>query len=332
MNRRRIALCACLALGGGSVAAQVTPSTIQARVGFLIFSAPPSEPHPSAEALLQGLRAAGYIEGRNLVIERRYAEGRADRLPDLAADLVRRRVDVIMVFGPAPLQAARAATSSIPLVMLASSSDPVADGVAASLARPGGNITGLTYAVSSERFGKQLELLKLAAGRLTRVAVLSDLDLTTFRRSLAAPLAEAGRMLSLEVLAPTVVQDIRDLPAAFSSMRTLQADAMLVATGGPLSGARGRVAELALQNRLPSIAAFKEFAHNGLLMSYGPNLPDIYRRGAKYVDRILRGANAGDLPIELPTTYELVVNLRTAKILGLAVPRSLLLRADEVIQ
>jgi putative ABC transport system substrate-binding protein len=281
---------------------------------------------------VQGLRDLGYVEGRNLVIEYPDAREREDRLPELAADLVRSRVDVILVIGPAALGPARKATKTIPLVMIAGSSDPVAEGVAQSLARPGGNITGLTYAVSSERFGKQLEFLKSAAGRVARVAVLWDFDLEIFRRFWAAPLADAGRILGMEVQDPVLVRDAHELPAAFTRMKQQRANAFLVASSGPLFPARAQVAELALQDRLPAITAFKEFPQVGLLMSYGPDFPDINRRAAGYVDRILKGAKPGDLPIELPTKYELVINLRTAKALGLTIPQTLLLRADEVIQ
>ncbi len=302
------------------------------RVGFLVFQAPPNPADPNSRSVEQGLLDAGYVEGRNLVIERRYAQGNAQLLPALAAELVQAQVDVIMIFGPAPLEAARRATRTIPLVMLASSSDPVADGLAVSLARPGGNITGLTYAVSSGRFGKQLELLQLAAPRLGRVAVLWDLDLEIYRRSWAAPMADAARTLGLEVLAPTIVQAARDLPEAFAQMKRQRADAILVATGGPLNAARAQVGALAIQHQLPTIAAFKAFVQAGLLMSYGPDLPDINRRGASYVDRIVKGARPGELPIELPIKYELVINRTTARALGITIPQELLLRADEVIQ
>ena len=280
---------------------------------------------------MQGLRERGYVEGRNLVIEYPDALGREDRLPELAADLVRKHVEVILIIGPAPLEAARNATKTIPLVMVASSSDPVAEGVALSLARPGGNITGLTYA-ESDRFKKQLELLKSAAARVTRVAVLWDFDLKTYRRYWEVPLADAGRILGLNIQEPVRVRDAQELPAAFALMKQRQADAMLVASGGPNFQARAQVGELALQHRLPAIAAFKEYPQAGLLMSYGPDLPDINRRAAGYVDKILKGARPGDLPIELPNKFELAINLNTAKALGLTVPPSLLLRANEVIR
>jgi putative ABC transport system substrate-binding protein len=186
--------------------------------------------------------------------------------------------------------------------------------------------------VSSDRFGKQLELLKVAVGRIDRVAVLWDLDLEIFRRFWAAPLADAGRLLGCQVQEPIRVTDAQGLPTAFALMKQQRADAILVATGGPLNAARSRVGELAIQYRLPTIAAFKALPQAGLLMSYGPDLADLNRRAASYVDRILKGAKPGDLPIELPSTYELVINLKTAKALGLTIPQSLLVRADEVIQ
>ena len=334
MDRRTFLSGAFLCLLATPLAAQApAPATGKAaRIGLLLFSSFPVAADPPFDAFMQGLRDLGYVEGQNLVMVGRSARGHAERLPALAAELVQSQVDVIVVFGPQPLQAARNATKTLPLVMIASSSDPVAEGVARSLARPDGNITGLTYAVSSDRFGKQLELLKAAVGEIARVAVLWDLDLDIFRRFWAAPLADAARLLRCEVQDPIRVTDAQGLPAALALMKQQRADAVLVATGGPLNAARWRVGELAIQYRLPTIAAFKAFPHAGLLMSYGPDLPDIHRRAASYVDRILKGARPGELPIELPTKYELVINLKTAKALALTVPQSLLSRADELIQ
>jgi putative ABC transport system substrate-binding protein len=279
---------------------------------------------------MEGLRAQGYVDGQNLVIEYPDADGREDRLPELAAQLVRKKVDVILVIGPAPLPAARNATRSIPLVMVASSSDPVAEGVAVSLARPGGNVTGLTYA-EPDRFKKQLEMLKSAAERVRRITVLWDFDLKTFHRDWEGPLASAGRTLGLTVQEPIRVGTEDELPAAFTTMKRREADAFLVASSGFLFPSRHRVSELAREHSLPAIAAFKEFPQAGLLMSYGPDLPDINRRAAGYVDKIMKGAKPGDLAIELPNKFELAINLKTAKALGLTVPQGLLLRADELI-
>ena len=313
-----------------SVAAQAPPASKTARIGILTLRRP-GDPNPLIEALMQGLRERGYVEGRNLIIESPDALGREDRLPQLAAELVKKRVDVILIIGPAPLHAARDSTKTIPLVMVASSSDPVAEGVAISLARPGGNVTGLTYA-EPDRFKKQLELLKSAAARVVNVAVLWDFDVEVFRNYWKVPLAEAGHTLGLNIQEPVRVRNSDDLPAAFAEMKQQRAGAILVASGGALFPARTQVAELALQYRLPAIAAFKEWPQAGLLMSYGPDLPDINRRAAGYVDRILKGASPGDLPIELPNKFDLVINLKTANALGLIVPQPLLLRANEVIR
>ena len=331
MDRRTFLPGIALGLFAALCAAHSQPAGKLPHIGLLMFDAPSPRTNTFLDAFMEGLRERGYVEGQSLVIERRYARGRPEWAAELAAELARSRVDLIVIFGPGPLQAARQATQTIPLVMLASSSDPVADGIAQSLARPGGNITGLTYAVSAERFGKQLELLKLAVGAINRVAVLWDLDLEMFRKFWAAPLKDAGRGLGLSVMPPTQVRDARELPAAFSQIKQQQADAVLVATGGPINAAREQVAELAIAHRLPAIAAFKVFPQTGLLMSYGPDLAAVYRRGADYVARILTGAKPGDLPIELPSRYELVINLKTAKALGIAIPPSLLLRADEVL-
>jgi putative ABC transport system substrate-binding protein len=214
--------------------------------------------------------------------------------------------------------------------MVASSADPVADGVAASLARPGGNITGLAYA-EPDRFKKQIELLQEAAPRIRRLTVLWDFDLDVFRRSWAAPLADAGRVLGVQVLDPMRVQDATELPAAFAAMKQ-QADAFLVASGSLLLPECRRVADLALQHRLPGIGAFRQFPHAGLLMSYGPDLVDINRRAGRFVDRILKGTPPGELAIELPSKFDLAINLATARTLGLAIPQPLRLRATEVIQ
>jgi putative ABC transport system substrate-binding protein len=278
------------------------------------------------------LRELGYVEGQNIAYEARFAQGRVERLPDLAAELIRLRVDVIVAQGGASTDAAKRATSTVPIVMAPASGDAVAVGWIASLARPGGNITGLTYAVSPERFGKQLELLKEAVGRLTRVAVLWDLDMDLYNRQWATPLGDAARRLDLSLLGPVQVREPAQLDAAFAVLTEQKAEAILVVMGGALYQHRARVAELAGRHRLPAVAAFKEFPQAGGFMSYGPDLPDIYRRGTTYVDRILKGAKPGDLPIEQPTKYELVLNAKTARALGFTLTPSLMLRADQVIE
>jgi putative ABC transport system substrate-binding protein len=288
---------------------------------------------PSALAtFIDGLRELGYVEGRNVSLEQRYAAGHLERLPQLASELVGIPVNVIVVAGPGPLRAAMEATTRIPIVMIASSSDPVGEGVVKSLAHPGGNVTGLTYSVSPERFGKQLELLKEAAPGVTRVALWWDMDMAIFSRSWAAPLEAAARKLRLQIQPPVQVLSKDGVERAFTAMKQQRADAVLIAMGGPTFEYRALVATEALRARLPTVSAFRSFTDSGGLMSYGPDFPGIYRRAATYVDRILKGTPAGELPIELPTKYELVINLKTAKVLGLTISQALLLRADKVIE
>lgn len=324
---RRTFLSAAIAVLASPLTAQVPAAQKRARIGVLSLRRPGS--NPRNDALFEGLRARGYVPGQNVEIDYPDADGREDMFPKLAAELVGRKPDVIIVVGPVPLPAARNATRTIPLVMVASSSDPVAEGIARSLARPGGNVTGLAYA-EPDRFKKQLELLKSAAPGIARVAVLWDFDLETYRRFWDAPLQDAARILSLRVEQPVQVRGSDDLPGAFMTVKQ-RGDAVIVAAGGPNFQARARIAELARAHNLPAIAAFREFAHAGLLMSYGPDLLDINRRAGGYVDRILKGARAADLPIELPNKFEFVINLQTANALGLSIPPAVLARATEVL-
>ena len=280
----------------------------------------------------EGLRKLGYVPGSTIVIESRGAGGRHDLLPKLAAELAALPLDVLVVGGPPPLAAAMAAAPRTPIVMIASSSDPVGEGLVASLARPGGNLTGITYAVSPERFGKQLELLKHVAPATRRVAVWWDFDAAIFQRSWRAPLEVAARRLDLDVLAPRPVMDRAGVVPEIGAMKRHGADAMLVAIGGTTWPYATLVAEEAVRQRLPTMSAFKEFTDVGGLVSYGPDFPALYERGAAIVDRILRGARPGDVPIELPSKYELAVNLKTAKALALDVPADLLVRADRVVR
>ncbi len=286
--------------------------------------------NPLNEALLQGLREHGYVDGSTCVIDQPDAEGREERLPALAVELVKRKPDVILVIGPAPLPPARKATQTIPLVMVASSPDPVAEGVAQSLSVPGGNVTGLTYA-EPDRFKKQLELLKAVAPGVGTISVLWDFDMETYRRLWQKPLDDAGRVLGIAVAEPAHVQAPGDLPSAIASIRQ-RADGFIVAAGGASSfNARKVIARLALEQRLAAIAAFKEFVEDGLLMSYGPDLPDINRRAGAYVERILRGEKPANLPIQLPDRFQLFINRKTASALGLTIRSEIQARADGII-
>jgi putative ABC transport system substrate-binding protein len=336
---RRTLLCAIAASAGvAGLDVRAQRAARVHRIGVLVPGNAPSGAGPTVGSpdlmggFLEGMRELGYTEGENIVFEWRFANGRLDRLPALAAELVRAPVAVILVAGPSPLRAAMDATKRTPIVMMAASSDPVAEGVAASLARPGGNVTGLTYAVTPERFGKQLELLRAAAPRVARIAVWWDSDLESFHRSWAVPLHEAARQLDVQVLAPVQVLQAGGVDPAFATLRQQGADALLVAIAGAANSYRARLATGAIENRLATMSAQRAFTREGGLISYGPDFRAIYRRAATYVDKILKGANAAELAIELPTYYELAINLKTAAALGLAIPQSLLLRADEVVQ
>src|SRR6266404_8752904 len=283
-----------------------------------------SGPGANEEIFRQGLRSLGYIEGQTIVIESRFAHEKLDRLPELAAELVRLKVAIIVAGAGAPtVQAAKTATTTIPVVM-ANVNDPVALGFVASLARPGGNITGLSN-LSPEIGGKQLELLKEAVPKISRVAVLSRIPVNLTEMEVAArPLG-----LQLEVLE---VRGPDDIESAFDAAKEKRANALLVPASSVLAPHRKRVNDLAAQNRLPAICFTPVWAEDGCLLAYGPNTSEFYRRAATYVDKILKGAKPADLPVEQPKKFEFVINLKTAKQLGLTIPQSVLFRADKVIK
>jgi len=272
------------------------------------------------------------VEGTNLLLEPRFAADDLDRLPSLAGELAAMNVDAILVFGPTPMRAAQRATRRIPVIMAAGSSDPIAEGYVASFARPGGNITGLTYAVSSERFQKQLEILKEALASLSRVGAWWDGDADVYRRSWAPALDEAARQLGLHVEGPFLVRSLDDFELAFASMVQRRIEAAIVTASSVTFEHRHEAARAAFQHRLPVIAAFRELVEAGMLMSYGPNFAAIYHRAASYVDKVFKGTPPGDIPVELPTKYDLVINVKTARALGITIPPTLLARADEVIE
>ena len=325
MDRRRfVSACA------GSLV--ITPSIVKAqpagkvyRVGFLLGATEESVVS-LFRALKEGLQELGYIEGRNLVLDRRNGDGKMERLPDLAGELVRAKVEVIVTGTNIHVAAARRATSTIPIVMVFAD-DPVRAGFVASLARPGGNVTGLSADASSELWGKYLSMLKELVPKLSRVGVLGQMSSNVGFAELAA----ASRKLDVAL----DVGDLRtaeDLDGAFDAMNRKHVGAVLVIVGPLTYLLRQRISELALKFHLPAITNVNQFTQVGLLMSYGPNLPDLYRRAASYVDKILRGATAADLPVEQPSKFELTINLKTARSLGVVIPNSLLLTAAEVIQ
>jgi putative ABC transport system substrate-binding protein len=299
------------------------------RLGFL-GGATPDTPGGERlwEALLQGLREFGYVEGQNIAVERRYTEGREDRLPALAADLVSVKVDVIVAAATQPVHAARRATRTIPIVM-PNHSDPVGSGLVASLARPGGNITGLSI-INPELTGKRLELLKQAVPRIVRVAVLWN-PTHQAHPSMLSEVDDAARGLGLQIQR-LQAQGLNDYDRAFSAMTRERAEAVLVLGDVTFWLHRARIAELAAKRRLPAMFSQREHVEAGGLMSYGADLADNFRRAANYVAKILKGANPADLPIEQPTKFELVVNLKAARLLGVTIPPSLSQRADQLIE
>ena len=295
-----------------------------ARIGYLQGVAPVRE---RDDAFRNRLRELGWIEGQNIVIEYRYAEGRVDRLPALAAELVRMNVDLIVTSGTTAVGIAREATSTIPIVMV--TGEPVSTGLVASLARPGGNITGLTH-VTKDLLGKRFELLKEIVPDVVRVAVLMN-PTNPGQALFVGEMESSARSLALQ-LKILRLQDSGEFDSAFTSMVEWRARGLLVLEDPLFTTYRARLADLATTHRLPAVFGNASYVRAGGLVSYGANFTDLYRRAAPYVDKILKGAKPGSLPIEQPIEFELAINLKTAKALRLTIPQSLLLRADEVIQ
>jgi len=293
------------------------------RIGVLSGQSP--EMSPPILALREGLRELGYVEGQNIAIEWRWAQGKDERYPDLAAELVKLKVDIIVVPTSAGAQAAQRATKTIPIVM-GFVSDPVALGLVANLAWPGGNITGLGVP-TPEIAGKRLQLLREVAPTVARIAVLSDPSQPADLRGTEAAAQALGVQLQV-----WKVRSGDELDRAFTAIARERAAGIIILGSTTLFAYRARIAQLAVTHRLPTSAWARELTEAGCLMSYGANLPDVARRAAYFVDKILKGAKPGDLPIEQPTKFDLVFNLKTAKALGLTIPPSLLGRADEVIQ
>jgi ABC-type uncharacterized transport system substrate-binding protein len=297
------------------------------RIGFL-GAASPSVIAARVEAFRQGLRDLGYVEGKNIVIEYRWAEGKFDRLPDLASELVRVKVDVIVTGGPQATRPAKEAVSTIPVVM-GFDHDPVGAGFVASLARPGGNITGLS-SLAPEMSGKQLELLKEIISRLTRVAVLGNSaepgNALSLRETELAARAFGVQPQYLDVVGP------KDIEIAFRAASKGRAEGVLTLSSPVAISQRRQIVDLAAKSRLPAIYPYPEFVEDGGLMTYSVSFTDLFRRAATYVDKILKGAKPADLPVEQPKKFEFIINLKAAKQIGVTIPPNVLARADKVIK
>ena len=329
MDRRNTVL-ALLALGAAPLVSLAQQQAKMRRIGFLAARSRSTVSIPDVyyDAFMQGMRELGYVEGKNIVIEWRFADAKFERLPGLAAELVQMKLEVIATHSAPAIQALQQATSTIPIVA-ANMSDPVGDGFAASLARPGRNITGLSV-MNIDLTPKRFELLKLVMPGLSRAAVLVNPG-TPSHPFVLKSVQAAALQLGVKVL-PVDARTPEEIERSFAAMRRERADAVIIPADAFFLGQRRQITELAARSRLPSMFAFREEVEAGGLMSYGQNLTDSFRRAATYVDKILKGAKPDDLPIEQPTKIHLAINRKTAKVLGIAIPQDLLLRADEVIE
>ena len=335
MRHRVAPVLFAFALLAAPLAAEAEPAGKVYRVGLILTTSPVSEMagpepvHPLARAFVHGLRALGYVEGQNLILERRSAEGRFERFGDIVAELVRLKADVIVTVGDPMARVAKAVTPTVPIVM-ASSIDPVGEGIVQSFARPGGNITGLTTLVAADIEAKRLQLLREMVSGVSRVAVLASKEDKEWESPWGKSVRTAAQTLGVTlVLAEFTPHRYTD---AFALISRARAEALFVSVSAAAYADRGLIVDFATRTRLPSTFRFREPVELGGLMSYGNNAADAFRRAAGYVDKILKGAKPADLPIEQPTKFELVINLKTAKALGLTIPPSLLLRADQVIE
>ena len=325
-NRRRLVI----ALGTGALAtplacfAQPQRSKV-ARIGLLEST---SSSASQREALIAGLRELGYVDGKNIIIEDRRAEGKYERLPGLAAELVQMKVDVIVTVSTPATQAAQLATTTIPIVMVRTG-DPFGQGFVASFSRPGRNITGLSN-INIDVSSKYLELLRVAVPRLSRVAVLVNSGSPNYPNNLK-PIQAAAKTNSVKV-SPAQASTVSQIEAAFAAMKQERAGALIVLPDSFFLAQARQISKLAAQQRLPTMFANREPVESGGLMSYGQNIAEHYYRAATYIDKILKGAKPGELPVEQATKIELVINLKTAKAIGLTIPQDLLLRADKVIE
>jgi putative ABC transport system substrate-binding protein len=327
VQRREFIGTLALSLLASLLAVKAQPAQKVPHIGYVGYDAPGSDPSGIA-GLRQGLRELGYVENQNIVIEYRYAEGNPDRLPGLIAELTRLKADLILTQGTAVTAAAQREAGTTPIVFVAA--DPVRSGFVQSLARPGGNITGLSVAQAEHFSEKWLELVKDTVPKASRVGIIwnpTNPILGANLREMVAVAPGLGLQLSSQP-----VRSVTDIDAAFAAMARTRVAALIVQTDPLVVSRTAQILRLAAAHRVPTIYGLREFVDAGGLMSYGPNFADLWRRAAIYVDKILKGVKPADLPVEQPTKFELVINLKTAKALGLTIPPSLLARADEVIQ
>jgi putative ABC transport system substrate-binding protein len=330
MTKKDIRLALCAMLLALSISAEAQQPKKVPRIGYLSNSDPGRE-SDRAEAIRLALRERGHIEGQNIATEYRYAEGKIDRYPELAAELVRIKVDIIVVAGGGTwVRAAKNATQTIPIVMVGVGTDPVEGGLVESLARPGGNVTGITL-LSADLGGKRLELLKEAVPKLARVAALYEPANPASVREVKEVLPVAARALGLTIQ-PWEIRDAGGFERVFTALNKQRPDGLYVSSGPLVRAHQKRIVGLTLKSRLPSMYYDREFVDAGGLMSYGADLADSYRRVAYFVDRILKGAKPADLPVEQPTKFELVINLKTAKQIGVEIPPEVLARATKLIK
>ena len=328
MNRRNF-ITLVAGLVAWPLAARAQQSVKVPRIGYLSPGSSSPGPFARHDAFREGLRELGYVEGRNIAIEYRFADGKFDRLAELAAELVGLKVDVIVAAVTQASLAAKNSTSTIPVVMM-SVGDPVGSGLVSNLARPGANVTG-TSSMTNDVMGKTLALLKESVPRAVRVALLRNPGNVVFQSQIWHETEAAARSLGLE-LQPFGARSPDELDGTFAAIAGARADALLVQPDPILGGQLSRIVDLAHKSQLPAMYGAREYAVAGGLMAYGPDYAERYRRAAAYVDKILRGTKPGDIPVEQPTKFEFVINLKTAKALGLDVPPTLLARADEVIE
>jgi putative ABC transport system substrate-binding protein len=327
--KRRAFLSGSLALLAAPLAVEAQQAGKVFRLGLLTPGGHSTASAPTmSTALPASLRELGYVEGQNLTIERRFADGKLDRLPGLAQELVQLRVDTLFANSPVAVEAAKQATSTIPIVMILSYSDPVERGFVASFARPGGNITGVVLAAEPTMAGKRLELIKEAVPAASRIAVLATSEAGS--RTQVEWTDKAARSLGVRLIPVEIRGAAYD--GAFATMIAERVDAVVVLASVTLSTDRARIIQLATKHRLPTIYDWYEHVEEGGLMAYGGSISEMTRRAAAYIDRIFRGAKPADMPVERATKFELYINLKTAKALGLTIPPSLLLRADQVIE